>query len=144
MTPDYEARQYDQITADLQRENAELRTKLKIAEKARDKALADLDSKCDQYAAASQCVVQLERQNEKWRDSAEAAEKALADCTKSHVRTNTKLAEAEQDADLLDWLIDRINNVQDTDGLWDLCPGKSDDVHEEFRAAIRATREKSK
>ena len=68
---------------------------------------------------------------------------ALADCTASHVRTNTKLAEAEQDADLLDWLIDRINNVQDTDGLWDLCPGKSSDPHEEFRAAIRAARGKS-
>ena len=133
---------YDQITADLQRENAELRTKLKTAEKARDKALSDLDAKCDQYAAASQCVSQLEKQNQKWRDSAEAAEKALADCTASHVRTNTKLAEAEQDADLLDWLIDRINNVQDTDDLWDLCPGKSDDVYEEFRAAIRAAREK--
>ena len=157
---------YDQITADLQRENAELRTKLEAAEKSRDKALSDLNAKCDQYAAASQCVFQLEKQNEKWREElaavqardtrwleinlaaviqrAEAAEKALADCTKSHVRTNTKLAEAEQDADLLDWLIDRLNSAEDTDDLWDLCPGKSDDVHEEFRAAIRAAREGTK
>ena len=65
--------------ADLQRENAELRTKLKTAEKSRDKALSDLDAKCDQYAAASQCVFQLEKQNEKWRDSAEDAETALAE-----------------------------------------------------------------
>lgn len=78
------------------------------------------------------------------KDRAEAAEKALADCTASHVRTNTKLVEAEQDAELLDWLIDRLNSAEDTDDLWDLCPGKADDVHEEFRAAIRAAREKSK
>lgn len=71
---------------------------------------------------------------------AEAAETALADCTASHVRTNAKLAEAEQDSELLDWLIDQLNSAEDTDDLWDLCPGKSDDVHEEFRAAIRAAR----
>ena len=78
-----------------------------------------------------------------WKDRAEAAEKALADCTASHMRTNMKLAEAEQDAELLDWLIDQLNSAEDIDDLWDLCPGKADDVHEEFRAAIRAARGKS-
>lgn len=49
------------------------------AEKCRDKALSDLNAKCDQYAAASQCVTQLETQSEKWRERAEAAEGYLAE-----------------------------------------------------------------
>ena len=78
----------------------------------------------------------------KLTERAGAAETAMADCTRSHQRTNAKLAEVEKDAELLDWLIDRLNSAEDTDDLWDLCPGTSDDVHEEFRAAIRAARGK--
>ena len=116
---------YDQITVDLQRENAELRTKLGAAEKSRDKALSDLDAKCDQYAAAAQCVSQLERQNEKWRDRAEAAEKALAEANNevvcisrgrdswaaqsrehniARIKAADALAVAAEDTALLDWL----------------------------------------
>ena len=83
-------------------------------------------------------VVKLHEWVKHWSQRAEAAETALADCTASHQRTNAKLAEAEQDAELLDWLIDRLDGAENTDDLWDLCPGTSDDVHEEFRAAIRA------
>ena len=72
---------------------------------------------------------------------AEVAETALG-LQRYHQRTNTKLAETEKDAELLDWLIDRLNSAEDTDDLWDMCPGTSDDVHEEFRAAIRAARGK--
>tara|TARA_R110000822_G_scaffold76620_9_gene184230 strand:- start:1215 stop:1802 length:588 start_codon:yes stop_codon:yes gene_type:complete len=138
----YSHQSYAACVTALREANADLIQRAEAAEKFSKGLEINLAAVIQRAEAAEKFSKGLEINLAAVIQRANAAEKALADCTRSHQRTNAKLAEVEKDAELLDWLIDRLNSAEDTDDLWDLCPGTSDDVHEEFRAAIRAARGK--